>query len=284
VLREASIESIECSPARPCAGLGHPGLEGLALQNADYLVEGLVAQLERPEHHPQAPALLATLLQTTAVTPALLPLLSEPACCAIERLSASARAARPQHTRAFLGMLAPLMHAAASLGHALDAESTAQAEIVQHRLKAQLEEVDRLYSGAERRSTPSADATAHVSVVPGGGSKAGSAQQEGPVGAYFQRHNEEADARERAGRVHLQPHERQTLDRRRAQTYAALELAAAVAKAAAPLLLSEALPLCVAAHEVVIVRSITALACNGLTCVAARLKSGWISRWRGCAR
>lgn len=112
------------------AGLGAQTWTEVIINNMDYIVDGLVLQLQQPERYPTAAPLFAALLRNADITPTLLPALYEPAACAIQRLSILSRAARPQDTASFLAAVLPIVRAAGKEGALLDAESRDLAERV----------------------------------------------------------------------------------------------------------------------------------------------------------
>jgi hypothetical protein len=63
----------------------------LLLQNLDFVVDGLTAQLRELQPNSNGPQLLAAVLQKAGITAQLLPALAEPASCAITNLSIIAR-------------------------------------------------------------------------------------------------------------------------------------------------------------------------------------------------
>jgi hypothetical protein len=63
---------------------GYATLGDLAAADADYLVDALCRQLRDLDAHPTAPALLAALLRSSGVAPALLPAMAEPVRAALQ--------------------------------------------------------------------------------------------------------------------------------------------------------------------------------------------------------
>eukprot|EP00884_Botryococcus_braunii_P020253 jgi/Botrbrau1/6911/Bobra.67_3s0029.1 len=88
-----------------CRASGYSGLPDIVAGNADYIVDGLCAQLRELDSHPRAPALFAMLLGAAGLGPSLLPILAEPARAAIKGLSITARRKHPAHVTAFLSAL-----------------------------------------------------------------------------------------------------------------------------------------------------------------------------------
>jgi hypothetical protein len=244
-------------PAVP-AGFGYQTWGPLILNNFDYVVDGLVLQLQQPELFPNAAPLLSALFQHAPVTPELLPALTEPTMLAIQNLSILSRHQRPQHTRSFLAAVRPVVAAAAAQGQALVAESTELACRVRSRIEAQQEELflelQALDAAGEDQAHCAASAKGAAPDVAGyfeeyHGRREGHAEDSG------------CERRERSSRVELSTDDRQTLHARIARVAASSELAAAACRAAAPLLLSESLPTSVAAHALVKVPSLLLYLC-----------------------
>ena len=206
------------------------------LSNFDYLVDGLVRQLQQPGRYPTAAPLLASLFQRAPMAPELLPALAEPATCALQNLSILARHRHPQHTRAFLMTVVPIVAAAAAEGNALVSASAGLAHTVAQRLAHQ---------------QAAFCASVHALADPSSSAKEANAAE------FFQEYHSEdphasiPDRRDRANQVELSAAEQDTLHRRHARVVASSELASAAATAAAPLLLAEDLPVAVAAHDLV---------------------------------
>ena len=260
-IRFGACATLPCK-RQTSAGLNCNSWADLILANMDYVVDGLVLQLQQPERYPAAAPLLATLLRNASVGPTLLPALYEPASCAIQNLSILSRRARPQHTAAFLAAVLPIVRATQGAGAALDAGSRAQAADVAATLARQ-----HAALAGEMRNLAAGDELAQMSQQGGeDAAPAAPAADAAPGGAqeFFTQHHggEEglaaggaAERRERASRVALSGAEREALDARIAQVAAASDLAAAAAQAAAPLLLAPELAVAVAASALVSVRA-----------------------------
>jgi hypothetical protein len=149
-----------------CVGLNHQTWAELIIDNMDYVVDGLVLQLQQPERYPTAAPLFATLLHNSEITPALLPALYEPAACAIQGLSILSRRARPQHTVSFLMAMLPIVAAAGDEGHLLEVESCKLAQNVQRTIARQQAELSQEILHAAK----TAENAAHS--APGSGSHA----------------------------------------------------------------------------------------------------------------
>ena len=239
-----------------CAALGHSTWPDLVLANFDFVVDGLVLQLQQPERYPCAAPLLAALFKQAPVTPALLPALAEPAACAIQNLSILSRFRWPQHTRSFLVGVLPIVQAAAEDGHTHLAASKELARWVSRRLEAQQDALfDKVRAAEQAAECRSAQAAEPVHVPH---------SQRSQAGAYFEAHHGgepglaeggAAEQRERASKVQLSADAHDLLRRRMARVASSSELTASACQAAAPLLLAEDLALSVAAHALVKVRS-----------------------------
>ena len=241
------------------------------LANFDYVVDGLVLQLQSPDRHPTAAPLLAALFRHAPLSPALLPALAEPAACAIQNLSILARHRRPQHTRAFLIAVRPVVAAAGAEGHALAAESIAQTRAIAGTLDAQqsalfgeLQALERA-EGDRADDSAACDETLQASVphlADGGNAAAFFTDHHGGDEGMAQ--GGAAERRERASKVELSEDGQHTLHQRMARVASSSELAAAACQAAAPLLLAESLPVCVAATALVEVRRMALLDTQGV--------------------
>lgn len=246
------------------AGMNYASWGDLVLANFDYVVDGLVLQLQRPDSHPGAAPLLAALFRHAPLSPALLPALAEPAACAIQNLSILARHRRPQHTRAFLVAVRPIVAAAGAEGQALAQESTRQAHAVASQLEAQQTALfDELRQLEQQAAAGAAHNTSDEPAIGHDDPRAHSAEE------YFKAHHGgedglaqggAAERRERASKVHFSEDDHHVLHQRMARVASSSELAAAACQAAAPLLLAESLLVCVAATALVKARFLHAYA------------------------
>jgi hypothetical protein len=219
------------------AGFGFFCIAQLASANLDYLVDGLVRHMRDPESFPHSPRLLAALLASADVSQTLLPALAEPAAAAVQGLSILARSAHPARAPPLLRALAPI--AAATSAHAAHLRDAACA--CAHALRARAAAIAATAGAAADAADSAALKVAPAEAAAVQDAAAGAAE------AFFSSYHS-------AARVELSAAELAELDRRRWATYAAAELAAAVADAAAPLLVSEDLQEAMAAHEAVSVR------------------------------
>ncbi|GAB4823772.1 hypothetical protein N2152v2_010818 [Parachlorella kessleri] len=119
-----------------CLHCGYGTLSRLVGENADYVVDGVCAQLRQLERHPRAPQLLAVLMHKAGVAPELLPLLAEPARAAVQGVSILARRKRPEHVLAFLLALREIMQGAGACAEAALRDASDLAADVQARWKA----------------------------------------------------------------------------------------------------------------------------------------------------
>ena len=270
--------SADATSSLVAAGCGYASWADLVLANVDYIVDGLTLQLKQPGKHPAAPQLLAALFQHSQLSPALLPALTEPATCALQGLSILSRRQRPDHARALLLAVRPVLQAAGAEGAQLQQESGDMAATVhaaltaQHDgLFAQLQALD-LYDKSAERSQHSGSVQLHEdAAMPPNQlrnqadahlrSGANAAVPEGDSAADFfeQYHGGQeglreggaAERRERASKFAMPAHDRDILQRRMGRVAAASELAATACETAGPLLLAEDLATCVAAHATV---------------------------------
>lgn len=303
-----------------CAGCSYASWAELVLANVDYVVDGLTLQLKQPGKFPAAPRLLAALFQHASLTPALLPALTEPATCALQGLSILSRRRRPHHARPLLLAVHPVLAAAAAEGQQLQRESAAMADTVKAVLSAQQ---DALF--AELRaldpatdSAPDAEAVGpsqrdsiHDACAEGDGSanqhsarapaeahaavEAGASEQNDPARFFEQYHGGAeglrgggaAERRERASKYAMPAHDRDALQMRMGRVAAASELAASACETAAPLLLSEDLATCVAAHATVKVRALLPICMRyaqsaGLRSTVLMLVASSSRSWSAC--
>eukprot|EP00892_Ulva_mutabilis_P007175 jgi/Ulvmu1/482/UM001_0490.1 len=225
-----------------CTCLGHADWPELVSTNLDYVVDGLMKQIQNPDLYPHSPHLLAALFSSSHVTRTLLPALAEPAAAAVQRLSIFSRAAHPRHTAAFLQALAPVATAAAQEGAVLRDAARAAVAAVQSRAEA----ADAAAQHAHHERSVRAEAAAGLAAD--------------SVDGYFTAYDSNAAASgetddaaastQHAG-VKLTAEETAALEARRWATYSAAELASSVCAASAPLLVSEDLRVALAAHATV---------------------------------
>jgi hypothetical protein len=231
------------------AGLGHAGWSELVSANLDYVVDGLVLHIREPARFPHAPHLLAALLTSSSVSQALLPALAEPASAAVQGLSILSRAAHPQRISAFLAALTPI--AAALAGQARNSMHAAHRTLAELRSRKAAEQLcegdvlsdDEREAGAQKESHPVNPSADMIERDIEGAGDGGFKEASEFFGGYHKPHQ-----------MVLPRDELAELDRRRWTAYAAAELSAAIANAAAPLLVAEDLKVALGAHQTVAVR------------------------------
>ncbi|KAL4440079.1 hypothetical protein ABPG75_003080 [Micractinium tetrahymenae] len=235
-----------------CCGYGG-SLRRLVAANADYVVDGMCAQLRQLEAHPRAPQLFSALLQQAGVAPELLPLLVEPARSAIQGVGILARRQQPQHVLAFLQALSPVAAAAGAVARQVLAEMRQAAQAVQERWEARQKQLEEEEATAAAASGGSAAATQddirryfqrrqrqqeRAAAAAGAAALGEEGEAEADAAEEMEREEEER-------KVPLSGTEREHVSLLRRHAAAAAGLAQAAADAASPLAMSQSLQVAV---------------------------------------